>query len=77
MASEVDFVFSAVDRHQGGDQGHRGGLREDRDTGCFNNSAHRWTPDVPHGCAEINPEHMKVIDFQERTSRVPPEDLWR
>ena len=31
-----------------------------------NNSAHRWTPDVPMVVPEINPEHMQVIDFQKK-----------
>ena len=31
-----------------------------------NNSAHRWTPDVPMVVPEINPDHMKVIDFQKK-----------
>ena len=31
-----------------------------------NNSAHRWTPDVPMVVPEINPEHMKVIEFQKK-----------
>ena len=26
-----------------------------------NNSAHRWTPDVPMVVPEINPEHFEVI----------------
>ena len=29
-----------------------------------NNSAHRWTPDVPMVVPEINPEHMEVIRYQ-------------
>lgn len=29
-----------------------------------NNSAHRWTPDVPMVIPEINPEHLKLIDIQ-------------
>ena len=29
-----------------------------------NNSAHRWTPDVPMVVPEINPEHFDVIPFQ-------------
>ncbi len=28
------------------------------------NSAHRWTPDVPMVIPEINPKHMEVIAFQ-------------
>ena len=29
-----------------------------------NNSAHRWTPDVPMVVPEINPEHLAVIEAQ-------------
>ena len=29
-----------------------------------NNSAHRWTPDVPMVIPEINPEHFEVIELQ-------------
>ena len=31
-----------------------------------NNSAHRWTPDVPMVVPEINPEHLAVIEHQRR-----------
>ena len=31
-----------------------------------NNSAHRWTPDVPMIIGEINPEHMEVIPIQQQ-----------
>ena len=31
-----------------------------------NNSAHRWTPDVPMMVPEINPEHMAVIEAQKK-----------
>ena len=33
-----------------------------------NNSAHRWTPDVPMVVPEINPEHFEVIEVSEKTS---------
>lgn len=29
-----------------------------------NNSAHRWTADVPMLMPEVNPEHVKLIDYQ-------------
>ena len=29
-----------------------------------NNSAHRWTPDVPMVIPEVNPEHLQVIQAQ-------------
>ncbi len=31
-----------------------------------NNSAHRWTPDVPMMVPEINPEHVAVIESQKK-----------
>ena len=31
-----------------------------------NNSAHRWTPDVPMVVPEVNPEHFDVIEFQKK-----------
>ena len=31
-----------------------------------NNSAHRWTPDVPMVIPEVNPEHFDVIEFQKK-----------
>ncbi len=31
-----------------------------------NNSAHRWTPDVPMVVPELNPEHFEVIEYQKK-----------
>ena len=31
-----------------------------------NNSANRWTPDVPMILPEVNPEHTKVIEAQKK-----------
>ena len=31
-----------------------------------NNSAHRWTPDVPMIVPEINPQHAEVIEYQKK-----------
>ena len=31
-----------------------------------NNSAHRWTPDVPMVVPEINPEHFQIIEAQKK-----------
>jgi aspartate-semialdehyde dehydrogenase len=31
-----------------------------------NNSAHRWTPDVPMVVPELNPEHFEVIESQKK-----------
>ena len=66
IAGMVDFVFCAVDMKK--DE-----IRslEERYAKCecpvvSNNSAHRWTPDVPMVVPEVNPEHIKVIDAQRR-----------
>ncbi|MFR9235800.1 MAG: aspartate-semialdehyde dehydrogenase [Eisenbergiella massiliensis] len=65
VAAQVDFVFSAVDMTK--EEIKK--IEEEyvkTETLCINNSAHRWTPDVPMVVPEINPEHMKVIDFQKK-----------
>ena len=31
-----------------------------------NNSAHRWTPDVPMMVPELNPEHAEIIPYQRK-----------
>ena len=47
VASGVDFVFSAVDMTKEEIRGHRGGLREDRDTGGLQ----QQRPPLDAGCA--------------------------
>lgn len=64
VASQVDFVFSAV--HMSKDEIRM--LEEDyakHETPVVsNNSAHRWTPDVPMVIPEINPDHTDIIKYQ-------------
>lgn len=64
VASQVDFVFSAV--HMSKDEIRK--LEEDyakHETPVVsNNSAHRWTPDVPMVIPEINPDHTDIIKYQ-------------
>ncbi len=66
VAAEVDFVFSAVSMSK--DEIKK--IEEDYARAeipvVSNNSAHRWTPDVPMVVPEINPEHMNVIEFQKK-----------
>lgn len=64
VASEVDFVFSAVDMTNDEIKKIEEDYAKTETPVVSNNSAHRWTPDVPMVVPEINPEHMKVIDFQ-------------
>ncbi|HUL58941.1 MAG TPA: aspartate-semialdehyde dehydrogenase [Anaeromyxobacteraceae bacterium] len=66
IAGQVDFVFCAVDMSKE----ETAKLEEDyarRETPVVsNNSAHRWTPDVPMMVPEINPEHAEVIHAQRK-----------
>ena len=66
VASEVDFVFSAVDMTKEEIKKIEEDYAKTETPVVSNNSAHRWTPDVPMVVPEINPEHMKVIDFQKK-----------
>ena len=66
VAAEVDFVFSAVDMSKDEIKKIEDDYAKTETPVVSNNSAHRWTPDVPMVVPEINPEHMKVIDFQKK-----------
>lgn len=66
VAAEVDFVFSAVDMTKEEIKKIEEDYAKTETPVVSNNSAHRWTPDVPMVVPEINPEHMKVIEFQKK-----------
>ncbi len=66
VSSLVDFVFSAVDMTKEEIRAIEDAYAKTETPVVSNNSAHRWTPDVPMVVPEINPEHMKVIEFQKK-----------
>ena len=66
VASCVDFVFSAVDMTKEEIKAIEEAYAKTETPVVSNNSAHRWTPDVPMVVPEINPEHFKVIEFQKK-----------
>ena len=66
VAEKVDFVFSAVDMTKEEIKKIEEDYARTETPVVSNNSAHRWTPDVPMVVPEINPEHMQVIDFQKK-----------
>ena len=66
VSKDVDFVFSAVDMTKEEIKKIEEDYAKTETPVVSNNSAHRWTPDVPMVVPEINPEHMKVIDFQKK-----------
>lgn len=66
VAEQVDFVFSAVDMTKEEIKKIEEEYAKTETPVVSNNSAHRWTEDVPMVVPEINPGHMKVIDFQKK-----------
>ena len=66
VAAEVDFVFSAVDMSKVEIRAIEEAYAKTETPVVSNNSAHRWTPDVPMVVPEINPEHFDVIEFQKK-----------
>ena len=66
VASTVDFVFSAVDMSKDEIKAIEEAYAKTETPVVYNNSAHRWTPDVPMVVPEINPEHFDVIEFQKK-----------
>ena len=66
VASTVDFVFSAVDMTKDEIRAIEEEYAKTETPVVSNNSAHRWTPDVPMVVTEINPEHFAVIEDQKK-----------
>ena len=66
IAEHCDFVVCAVDM----DKAAIAKLEEDYARAetplVSNNSAHRWTPDVPMMIPEINSDHVKIIEAQRK-----------
>lgn len=66
VAATVDFVFSAVDMSKDEIKAIEESYAKTETPVVSNNSAHRWTPDVPMVIPEINPEHFAVIEDQKK-----------
>lgn len=66
VAASVDFVFSAVDMSKEEIKAIEEAYARTETPVVSNNSAHRWTPDVPMVVPEINPEHFEVIESQKK-----------
>lgn len=66
IASEVDFCFSAVDMTKEEIKEIEEAYAKAETPVVSNNSAHRWTPDVPMVIPEVNPEHFEIIKDQRK-----------
>lgn len=66
VAKTVDFVFSAVDMSKDEIRAIEEAYAKTETPVMSNNSAHRWTPDVPMVIPEINIDHFDVIVDQKK-----------
>ena len=62
----LDFVFSAVDMKKEEILAIEEAYAKAELPVVSNNSAHRWTEDVPMVVPEINPEHYEIIERQRK-----------
>ena len=66
VAEQVDFVFCAVNMPKDEIRAIEEKYAKAEVPVVSNNSANRWTPDVPMVVPEINPEHLAVIESQKK-----------
>lgn len=66
LKAACDFVFCAVDMPKDEIRALETAYAQAELPVVSNNSAHRWTPDVPMVIPEINPEHLDVIAAQRK-----------
>ncbi len=66
VSRRVDFVFCAVDMPKDQTRELEDRYARAETPVVSNNSAHRWTPDVPMLIPEINSDHLGVIESQRR-----------
>ena len=66
VSADVDFVLSAVNMSKDEIKHIEEEYAKTETPVVSNNSAHRWTPDVPMIIPEINPEHAEVIAYQRK-----------
>ena len=66
IAAQVDFVFCAVDMKKEEIRALEEKYARLECPVVSNNSAHRWTEDVPMVVPEINADHIRLIDSQRK-----------
>ncbi|MCR5807589.1 MAG: aspartate-semialdehyde dehydrogenase [Oscillospiraceae bacterium] len=66
ISSQVDFVFCAVDMKKDEIKALEEAYAKAECPVVSNNSANRFTPDVPMVVPEINPEHIDIIPAQRK-----------
>lgn len=64
ISEQVAFVFSALDMDKQAIRDLEDDYARHECPVVSNNSAHRWTPDVPMIMPEINPDHLQILPQQ-------------
>lgn len=66
ISEQVDFVCCALDMEKEEISTLETAYAKAETPVISNNSAHRWTPDVPMFIPEVNPEHVEIIPAQRK-----------
>jgi aspartate-semialdehyde dehydrogenase len=66
ITDKVDFVCCALDMEKDAIRDLEDAYATAETPVISNNSAHRWTPDVPMFIPEVNPEHVEIIPAQRK-----------
>ena len=66
VKEQADFVFCAIDLEKKETQDLEDAYAKAEIPVVSNNSAHRWTEDIPMIIPEVNPEHLAIIDQQKK-----------
>lgn len=66
VATGVDFIFCAVDMKKDEIKALEEAYAKTGTPVISNNSAHRWTPDIPMVIPEVNPGHIDIIAAQRK-----------
>jgi aspartate-semialdehyde dehydrogenase len=66
FAAQIDCIFCAVDMKKDEVQALEEAYAKTGTPVISNNSAHRWTPDIPMVIPEVNPGHIDVIAAQRK-----------
>ena len=66
IADRVDFVFCAVEMDKDATKALEEAYAKAECPVMSNNSAHRWTPDVPMIVPELNYDHADIIPYQRK-----------
>lgn len=66
ISKDVDFIFCAVDMKKKEIKALEERYARNHVPVVSNNSAHRWTKDVPMVIPEVNDDHIRIIDEQRK-----------